>query len=127
MKLLLHGNEAVAAAAFDAGVDLGTGYPGTPSTEILEAFENFGGHAQWAPNEKVALEVGIGVSFGGGRSIVTMKNVGLNVAADPLFTVAYTELSGALIVVSADDPGHVVKPERTGQSPLRCGCGDSHA
>ena len=105
MKLLLHGNEAVGAAAYDAGVALGTGYPGTPSTEIIEAFEQFGGNAQWAPNEKVALEVGIGVSFAGGRSIVTMKNVGLNVAADPLFTVAYTELNGALIVVSADDPG----------------------
>jgi indolepyruvate ferredoxin oxidoreductase alpha subunit len=105
MKLLLHGDEAVAAAAYDAGVALGTGYPGTPSTEILEAFEHFGGNAQWAPNEKVALEVGIGVSFAGGRSIVTMKSVGLNVAADPLFTVAYTDVSGALIVVSADDPG----------------------
>ena len=105
MKLLLHGNEAVGAAAYDAGVTLGTGYPGTPSTEIIEALEQFGGNAQWAPNEKVALEVGIGVSFAGGRSIVTMKNVGLNLAADPLFTAAYTELNGALVVVSADDPG----------------------
>ena len=105
MKLLLNGDEAVAAAAYDAGVALGTGYPGTPSTEILEEFENFGGRAQWAPNEKVALEVGIGVSFAGGRSIVTMKHVGLNVAADPLFTAAYTDVSGGLIVVSTDDPG----------------------
>ncbi len=105
MKILLNGDEAIAAAAYDAGVALGTGYPGTPSTEILEEFEKFGGNAQWAPNEKVALEVGIGVSFAGGRSIVTMKHVGLNVAADPLFTAAYADVSGALIVVSADDPG----------------------
>jgi indolepyruvate ferredoxin oxidoreductase alpha subunit len=102
---LLSGDEAVAAAAFDAGVCLGTGYPGTPSTEILETFEKLGGHAQWAPNEKVALEVGIGVSFAGARALVTMKHVGLNVAADPLFTVAYTGGSGALVIVSADDPG----------------------
>ena len=102
---LLSGDEAVALAAFEAGVSLGTGYPGTPSTEILENFETLGGRAQWAPNEKVALEVGIGVAFGGARALVTMKHVGLNVAADPLFTVAYTRLDGALVVVSADDPG----------------------
>ncbi len=102
---LLSGDEAVAFAAMDAGVALGTGYPGTPSTEILETFETLGGRAQWSPNEKVALEVGIGVAFAGARALVTMKHVGLNVAADPLFTVAYTRLDGALIVVSADDPG----------------------
>ena len=102
---LLSGDEAVALAAFEARVRLGTGYPGTPSTEILESFERLGGQAQWAPNEKVALEVGIGVAFAGARSLVTMKHVGLNVAADPLFTVAYTGVSGALVVVSADDPG----------------------
>ncbi len=102
---LLSGDEAVALAAFDAGVKLGTGYPGTPSTEILETFESLGGSAQWSPNEKVALEVGIGVAFSGARALVTMKHVGLNVAADPLFTVAYTRLEGALVVVSADDPG----------------------
>jgi indolepyruvate ferredoxin oxidoreductase alpha subunit len=104
-KLFLSGDEAVALAALDANVKLGSGYPGTPSTEILEAFEKLGGRAQWAPNEKVALEVGIGVAFAGARSLVTMKHVGLNVAADPLFTVAYTGVDGALIVVSADDPG----------------------
>jgi indolepyruvate ferredoxin oxidoreductase alpha subunit len=102
---LVSGDEAVARAAFDAGVSLGTGYPGTPSTEILEAFDGLGGRAQWAPNEKVALEVALGVSLAGARSIVTMKHVGLNVAADPLFTAAYLELPGALVVVSADDPG----------------------
>ncbi|MEN6603350.1 MAG: thiamine pyrophosphate-binding protein, partial [Bryobacteraceae bacterium] len=104
-RLLLSGDEAVALAARDAGVALATGYPGTPSTEILEHFAALNGRAQWAPNEKVALEVGIGVSFAGARAIVTMKHVGLNVAADPLFTVAYTGVHGALVVVSADDPG----------------------
>ncbi len=101
----LSGDEAVAAAAHAAGVQLGTGYPGTPSTEILEAFDALGGKAQWAPNEKVAMEVAIGAAYAGARAIVTMKHVGLNVAADPLFTVAYTGVSGALIIVSADDPG----------------------
>ena len=83
MTSLLSGDEAIACAAYDARVALGTGYPGTPSTEILEAFGELGGHAQWAPNEKVALEVGIGAAFAGARAIVTMKHVGLNVAADP--------------------------------------------
>jgi len=104
-RQLLSGDEAVALAALHAGIALGTGYPGTPSTEILEAFSELGGRAQWAPNEKVALEVGIGAAFAGARVLVTMKHVGLNVAADPLFTAAYTGVSGALIVVSADDPG----------------------
>ncbi len=102
---LLSGDEAVALAAMDCGVVLGAGYPGTPSTEILEFFSTLGGKAQWAPNEKVALEVGIGAAFGGARTLVTMKHVGLNVAADPLFTSAYTGVAGALVVVSADDPG----------------------
>jgi len=102
---LLSGDEAVALASIDAAVRLGTGYPGTPSTEILETFAALGGKAQWAPNEKVAMEVAIGVAFAGGRALVTMKHVGLNVAADPLFTVALTRLDGALVIVSADDPG----------------------
>ncbi len=105
MKKLLSGDEAVAQAALDAGVALGTGYPGTPSTEILERFAAIGGKAQWAPNEKVALEVGLGAAYGAARALVTMKHVGVNVAADPLFTAAYTGVSGALVVVSADDPG----------------------
>ena len=104
-RQLLSGDEAVALAAVHIGVALGTGYPGTPSTEILEAFSELGGRAQWAPNEKVALEVGLGAAFGNARALVTMKHVGLNVAADPLFTAAYTGVSGALIVVTADDPG----------------------
>jgi indolepyruvate ferredoxin oxidoreductase alpha subunit len=102
---LLSGDEAVAMAAIDCAVALGTGYPGTPSTEILETFAVLGGRAQWSPNEKVALEVAIGAAFAGARAVVTMKHVGLNVAADPLFTAAFTRLDGALVVVTADDPG----------------------
>jgi indolepyruvate ferredoxin oxidoreductase alpha subunit len=103
--LLLSGNEAVALAAWDYGIALGTGYPGTPSTEILEHLSAYGGRAQWAPNEKVAMEVGLGVAMAGAAALVTMKHVGLNVAADPLFTAAYTGTGGPLVVVSADDPG----------------------
>lgn len=104
-RLLLNGNEAVAHAARDAGMHLGTGYPGTPSTEILETLADIGGRAQWAPNEKVALEVGLGVAFANGRALVTMKHVGLNVAADPLFTASETGVTGALVLAVADDPG----------------------
>ena len=104
-RQLLSGNEAVALAARDLGVALGCGYPGTPSTEILEHFQALGGRAQWAPNEKVAFEVGLGVAFGSAAALVTMKHVGLNVAADPLFTSAYSGVPGSLVVVSADDPG----------------------
>ena len=104
-KLLLSGNEAIAMAAYDAGVHLGVGYPGTPSSEILDYFNELGGKAEWAPNEKVALEVGIGAAFAHARALVTMKHVGLNVAADPLFTIAYCGTPGGLVVVSADDPG----------------------
>jgi len=104
-RILLSGNEAIALAARAAGVALGAGYPGTPSTEILEHFSRLGGKAQWSPNEKVALEVGLGVGMGGAAALVTMKHVGLNVAADPLFTAAYTGTSGPVVVVSADDPG----------------------
>ena len=96
---------AVALAARDAGVALATGYPGTPSTEILEHFHALGGRAQWAPNEKVAFEVALGVAFGSAAALVTMKHVGLNVAADPFFTAAYSGVDGPLVVVVADDPG----------------------
>jgi len=104
-RFLLSGNEAIALAASHAGVSLGTGYPGTPSTEILERFADLGGHATWAPNEKVALEVGLGAAYADTRVLVTMKHVGVNVAADPLFTASYTGVTGGLILVSADDPG----------------------
>ena len=105
MRQLLSGNEAVAWAAKDAGVRLGVGYPGTPSTEILETFGALDGPAQWAPNEKVALEVALGVAYANARALVTTKHVGLNVAADPLFTAAYTGAPGGLVIVVADDPG----------------------
>ena len=105
MKEILSGNEAIARGAFEAGVKVASAYPGTPSTEILENIIKYPGiNASWAPNEKVALEVGIGASFGGGRALVTMKHVGVNVAADPLFTLSYTGVNGGLVLVSADDP-----------------------
>ena len=105
-KRLLSGNEALAIGAWEAGVAVGVGYPGTPSTEILENLAKMAGvRAEWAPNEKVALEVGAGVSLGGARALVTMKHVGLNVAADPLFTLAYTGVGAGLVLVVADDPG----------------------
>lgn len=103
-RMLLSGNQAVALAARDAAMALGTGYPGTPATEIVEAFSALGGRAQWAPNEKVATEVALGVAFAGARAFVAMKHVGLNVAADPFFSSAYSGVTGALVIVSADDP-----------------------
>ena len=105
MKLLASGNEAVAMAALDCGVTLGCGYPGTPSSEILDEFSKLGGSAEWAPNEKCALEVAIGAAYTGVRALATMKHVGLNVAADPFFTIAYSGTPGGLVVISADDPG----------------------
>ena len=102
---LLSGNEAVALGALHAGCARGTGYPGTPSTEILENYDAIGGQAEWAPNEKVAAEVALGVAFAGARAMVTMKHVGLNVASDVLFTAAYSGVQGALVFVVADDPG----------------------
>jgi indolepyruvate ferredoxin oxidoreductase alpha subunit len=105
-RALLSGNEAIAHGAWEAGVRIGVGYPGTPSTETLENFVRLPDvHAEWAPNEKVALEVAAGASMGGRRVLVTMKHVGLNVAADPLFTLAYTGVGGGLVVLVADDPG----------------------
>lgn len=104
-RLLLSGNEAIAHGAKAAGVRFAAAYPGTPSTEILENFHRFPGvKAQWSPNEKVAFEVGIGVSLAGARTMVCMKHVGVNVAADPLMTFAYTGVKGGFVLVSADDP-----------------------
>ncbi|MEW6443329.1 MAG: indolepyruvate ferredoxin oxidoreductase subunit alpha [bacterium] len=103
---LLSGNEAIAYGAYDAGVRVATAYPGTPSTEILESLARFKDvYAEWSPNEKVAMEVAIGASLGGARSLVSMKHVGLNVAADPFFTASYIGVRGGLLIVSADDPG----------------------
>lgn len=101
----MSGNEAIALGAYEAGVKVASGYPGTPSTEILENLSTYEGvYTEWAPNEKVGLEVAIGASFAGVRALATMKHVGLNVAADPLFTAAYTGVRGGLVVVVADDP-----------------------
>lgn len=106
MRKLLLTNQAIAQGAFESGVKVVSSYPGTPSTEITEAVAKYKEvYAEWAPNEKVALEVGIGASVAGARAMVCMKHVGLNVAADPLFTVAYTGVNGGLVIVVADDPG----------------------
>lgn len=106
MKKLLIGNAAIARGAYEAGATVATAYPGTPSTEIITNFaQNKGVYAEWAPNEKVALEVAIGSSIAGARTMVSMKHVGVNVAADPLYTFAYTGVNGGLVIVSADDPG----------------------
>jgi len=106
MKVIMSGNEAMARGAYEAGCTVASAYPGTPSTEILENFATYEGvYAEWAPNEKIAFEVASGASIGGARSLTTMKHVGLNVAADPLFTMAYEGVNGGFVVVSADDPG----------------------
>lgn len=103
---LLSGNEAIAQGAWEAGVRIAAAYPGTPSTETLECFaKKEGVYAEWCTNEKVALEVAIGASAAGARTLCTMKHVGLNVAADPLFTAAYTGVGGGLVLLAADDPG----------------------
>ncbi len=105
-KRILSGNEAAAQGAYEGGVTVGTAYPGTPSTEILEAFSQYPGvDCNWSANEKVALEVGIGASMEGARVLCAMKHVGVNVAADPLMTLSYTGVRGGVVIVSADDPG----------------------
>ena len=106
MKKLLIGNAAVALGAYEAGVNVVSSYPGTPSTEITEEMAKFDEvYVEWAPNEKVAAEVAIGASIAGGRAMSCMKHVGLNVMADPLFTVSYTGVNGGLVFCVADDPG----------------------
>lgn len=106
MKHLMSGNEATARGVYEAGIKVCSAYPGTPSTEILENLPQYGKdvYCEWAPNEKVAAEVAYGAAMAGSRSFCTMKMVGLNVAADPLFTAGYLGVNGAYIVVSADDP-----------------------
>jgi len=106
MKTLLLGNEAVARGLYEAGCRFVSAYPGTPSTEIAETVAKYDEiYAEWAPNEKVAAESAIGASIGGARSFCAMKHVGLNVAADPLFTVSYTGVNGGMVLAVADDPG----------------------
>ncbi len=104
--LLLLGNEAIARGAWEAGVKVVCSYPGTPSTEITEAIAKFSEiNCQWGPNEKVSTEVAFGASLAGARSLTCMKHVGVNVAADPIFTAAYTGVNGGFVIVCADDPG----------------------
>lgn len=103
---VLLGNQAVARGAYEAGVMVAAGYPGTPSTEILETLAQWEGvYVEWSPNEKVALDVALGASLGGVRALAAMKHVGLNVAADTFLSAAYTGVGAGLVVVSADDPG----------------------
>ncbi len=106
MKRLLSGNEAIALGAQRAGVRFASAYPGTPSTEILENLAPFGSlRAEWATNEKVALDAAAGASYAGARALAAMKHVGLNVASESLFYLAYTGVNAGLVIVSADDPG----------------------
>ena len=107
---LLMGNQAIAIGAIRAGVGVVTGYPGTPSTEILEtiAKKNPGNiYVEWSVNEKSALEVAAGAAYTGMRTLVTMKQVGLNVASDPLMSLAYIGIKGGMVIVVADDPGPI--------------------
>ena len=107
MEMLLSGNQAWARGIYEFGGEFASAYPGTPSTEILETIARFfkdDVYAEWAINEKVALEVAVGASYGGARSLAAMKHVGVNVAADPFMTLAYTGVGAGLILVSADDP-----------------------
>lgn len=106
MKQLMLGNEAIARGAWEAGVRVSSAYPGTPSTEINENIANYREiYSEWAPNEKVAVEVALGAAVSGARSMACMKHVGLNVAADPFFTATYTGVNAGMVVVVADDPG----------------------
>ena len=105
-KQMMLGNQAIARGAYEAGVKVSSAYPGTPSTEISENIAKYDEvYAEWAPNEKVAMEVAIGASMAGTRSLCSMKMVGVNVAADPLFACSYIGVSGGLVLVAADDPG----------------------
>ncbi|MBQ7954439.1 MAG: indolepyruvate ferredoxin oxidoreductase subunit alpha [Lachnospiraceae bacterium] len=105
-KKIMLGNEAIARGAYEAGVKVSAAYPGTPSTEISENIVNYPEiYAEWSPNEKVAMEVAIGASISGVRSLVSMKHVGVNVASDPLYTISYAGVNGGLVLVAADDPG----------------------
>jgi len=126
MKLLASGNEAVALAAKDCGVSLGCGYPGTPSSEILDEFSKAGGNAEWAPNEKCALEVAIGAAYTGCRALATMKHVGLNVAADPFFTIATAVLRAVwwslLPTIRGWHPARMSRITAVTRSPQGCRC-----
>ena len=106
MREIMSGNEAIARGAWEAGVTFAAAYPGTPSTEILENIATYHDiYSEWAPNEKVAVEVAMGAAIAGARSLAAMKHVGLNVAADPLFTLSYSGINGGFVIVTADEPG----------------------
>ena len=106
MKKLMIGNEAIARGLYEGGLSIVSSYPGTPSTEITEFLAKYDDvYSEWAPNEKVAAEVAFGASLNGVRSCCAMKHVGLNVAADPLFTLSYTGVTGGMVICVADDPG----------------------
>ena len=110
MKQYVMGNGAIALGALAAGVRLVAGYPGTPSSEIIETVSKVpheGVHLEWSVNEKAALEVAAAAAYSGARALVTMKQMGLNVASDPLVSVAYIGVKGGLVIVSADDPGPI--------------------
>ena len=110
MQEYVLGNGAIALGALAAGVNLVAGYPGTPSSEIVETISRYpheGVHLEWSVNEKAAMEVAAGAAYSGARALVTMKQVGLNVAADPLLSLAYVGVKGGMVIVSADDPGPI--------------------
>ena len=106
-KMVMLGNAAIARGAYEAGVKVSAAYPGTPSTEISENLVKYKDelYCEWSPNEKVAMEVAIGASFQGVRAMASMKHVGVNVAADPLYSISYSGVNGGLVIVAADDPG----------------------
>ena len=106
MKVLLSGNEAIARGAYEYGVKVATGYPGTPSSEILENVARYKDiYSEWSVNEKVATDVAIGAAYANQRAMVVMKSVGMNVAADSFFDAVYTGVRSGLLIVTADDPG----------------------
>jgi indolepyruvate ferredoxin oxidoreductase alpha subunit len=110
-KKMMLGNEAIARGAYEAGVKVATGYPGTPSTEILEEIANYEEiYTEWSVNEKVAMDVAIGASLGGVRGMVTMKHAGVNVASDPFVPISMMGINGGLVLVSSDDVGAVSSP-----------------
>jgi indolepyruvate ferredoxin oxidoreductase alpha subunit len=106
MKALLSGNEAIARGAYEAGIEVATGYPGTPSSEILQNVSTYKNiYSEWSVNEKVAMDAAAGAAYSGRRALVTTKQVGMNVLSDSLFYTAYTGLEAGLVVLTADDPG----------------------
>ena len=128
MKQLMLGNAAVARGLYEAGCCVVSSYPGTPSTEITEEAAKYDDiYCEWAPNEKVAMETAFGASLAGRRSFCGMKHVGLNVAADPLFTMSYTGVNGGRGHRGGRRRGDALLSERAGLPPLRQGLQDPHA